>query len=179
MWFIYPKMFWSFGKNVSSQKRASIVNFYQLFALQGLVLSTKFSEKFHRILTKFSDFWKFLRFFENVFVSKIPWKKSPEFCPVSCTKILKFLSEIGPINKISEKILRIWIVQFSLKNLNFFWQTLVLLAGKNLDFFIGYFDMSFFQKSENIVQILRNFWGNFIDRTKPWWTSNHQITSLL
>ena len=33
---------------------------------------------------------------------------------------------------------------------------------------MGYFDMSTFQKSENLVKIQRIFFENFIDRTKPW-----------
>ena len=91
----------------------------------GLVLSTKFSEKFLGILTKFSDFWKFLRFFENVFVSKFLGKNPQNFVQLAAPKFSDFCQKIGPINKISEKILRIWIVQFSLKNLKIFWQTLV------------------------------------------------------
>ena len=41
------------------------------------------------------------------------------------------------------------------------------LAGQNSeDFFQGILIGTLFQKSENLVQILRNFFENFIDRTK-------------
>ena len=45
---------------------------------------------------------------------------------------------------------------------------------QNSEVFIGYFDMSTFQKYENLVKILRNFSDNFIDRTKPSSYSNHE-----
>ena len=132
---------------------------------QGLVLSIKFSEKFLRILTKFSDFWKFPRFFENVFLSKFL-----RIFQASCTKIFRFFCQkIGPINKFSEKILRIWIFQFSRNNLtNFLTNFGAASWTKFRVSFIGYFDMSTFQKSKNLVEILRIFFDNFIDRTKPW-----------
>ena len=42
------------------------------------------------------------------------------------------------------------------------------LTGQNSeDFLNGYFDMSTFHKSENLVQILGNFLENLIGKNKP------------
>ena len=50
------------------------------------------------------------------------------------------------------------------------------LAGQNSeDFFQGILIGTLFQKSENLVQILRNFFENFIDRTKPRFPQNIQL----
>ena len=77
----------------------------------------------------------------------IPWKNSQNFC-----------QKIGPIDKLSEKLLKIWILQFFLKNLTNFVTNYSAASWKKFRrFFIGYFDLSTFQKSENLIQILRNF----------------------
>ena len=105
--------------------------------------------------------------------SQISEKNSSDFlkCVLIKTswKILRFFCQkIGPINKFSEKVHRIRILQFSLKNMtNCLTNVGAASWTKFRGFFVRYFDMSTSQKSDNLVQMLRNVFENFIDRTKP------------
>ena len=88
--------------------------------------------------------------------------------PASCNKIFRFFVRKLALTKNSQKILRIWIFQSSRHNLtNFLTNFGTASWTKFRVSSIGSFDMSTFQKSKNLVKILRNFSENFIDRTKP------------
>ena len=135
----------------------------------GLGPIIKIHYKISQNLDQILRFLKIPQIFWKCVCFKIPWKKSPEFCPVSCTKILRFLSENWSYQQnLRKNPQNLNCPIFTEKSENFLTNFGVASWKKFRWFSIGYFDMSFFQKSENLVQILRNFFENFIDRTKPW-----------
>ena len=97
-------------------------------------------------------------FFLNVLLSKFLGKNAQNFAQLTAPKLSDFLSENWPYQHTVRKVFRIWILQLSLKNLkNFSAASWTKFRG----FFIGYFGISTFQKSENSAQILIIFFREF------------------
>ena len=126
---------------------------------QGLVLSIKFFQKIPLNFDKILRFLKIPQIFWKCVPIKILWKKSSEFFQLAAPKFSDFLSENWPYQQILRKILRIWILPISHKNLTNFWQILVQHAEKIQSIFYRVF---WFEHFSEIWEFSKNseefFW---------------------